>query len=237
MATVIAGLLHRQFFSEPPVPATSFKGKTVIVTGGNSGLGLEASRWFVRLGAQKVILACRNVTKGEGAAKDIQASESCPKEALEVWQLDMNSHASVKAFANKVNSDVSRLDAFVANAGVMCPEFRLVEGNEETINCNVIATILLGFLVQPKLRETAKHHNTYCHFTIVGSDLYAVASFKESKCQSGTPIFTVLNEEKRSNMGDRYNVSKLLTLLMTRQMAEMLPLQKNNVIIDSVGPG
>ena len=236
MASVVLSLLYRQIFSEPPVPEASFKGRTVVITGANSGLGLEASRWMVRLGAQRVILACRSVEKGEAAAKDIQSSTKCSPDTLEVWQLDMNSHASVQAFADKVGTTLPRVDAVVANAGVWSFQFRLAEGNEETINCNVVSTVLLGFLLLPKLRETAKLYDMPTHFTITGSDLYALARFKESRATPGR-LFATLNDKEKSDLSDRYNVSKLLTLLMTRQMAEIYPLETNQVIFNSVGPG
>lgn len=57
-----------------PEPKSDFTGKTVIVTGGNSGLGREAARYFARLGAAKVILACRDTAKGEVARADIEVS-------------------------------------------------------------------------------------------------------------------------------------------------------------------
>ena len=93
-----ARFIHRQFIYEPPVPTASFKGKTAIVTGASSGLGLEACRWMVRLGASQVILACRNLEKGKAAAKDIQATTSCSSDTLEVWHLDLSSYESVQDF-------------------------------------------------------------------------------------------------------------------------------------------
>jgi NAD(P)-dependent dehydrogenase (short-subunit alcohol dehydrogenase family) len=92
------GFLQRQLIGRVPVPTTSFQGKTVIVTGSNVGLGLESCRWFVRLGAAKVILACRSVEKGKAAAKNIRESTGCSSETLDIWQLDMVSHGLLKSF-------------------------------------------------------------------------------------------------------------------------------------------
>lgn len=61
--------IDRQFIhNNLPIPTASFKDKTVIITGSNTGLGLEATRLVVNLGASKVIMACRNMEKGQAAA-------------------------------------------------------------------------------------------------------------------------------------------------------------------------
>jgi NAD(P)-dependent dehydrogenase (short-subunit alcohol dehydrogenase family) len=232
----IAAFLHRQFFSAPPIPTVSFKGRTVIVTGSNVGLGLEACRWIVRLGAQQVILAVRNIEKGKAAAEDIRATTSCSAETLQVWHLDLSSYRSVLAFADRVNADLPRLDALIANAGMGTLSFRMTEDNEETITTNVVSLSLLGFLLYPKLRESALRYNTETHFTVTASELYEVAKFEESKVPVGQ-IFATLNDEAKANMSERYHVSKLLEVFLIKQMAAMLPLDGNNVIINCTAPG
>jgi NAD(P)-dependent dehydrogenase (short-subunit alcohol dehydrogenase family) len=232
----LAAFIHRQFLSEPPVPTASFKGKTVIVTGSNVGLGLEACRWLVRLGASQVILAVRNLDKGKAAAEDIQATTSCPPDTLKVWHLDLSSYASVLAFADKVDAELPRLDALIANAGIGTRTFRMTEDNEETITTNVVSLSLLGFLLHSKLRETAAKFKTRTHFTVTASELYEVAKFKERKVPEGQ-IFATLNDKDKANMSERYDVSKLLEIFVIKQMAAMSPLSSSNVIVNCVAPG
>ena len=231
-----AAFIHRQFIYKPPVPTASFCGKTVIVTGSNVGLGLEACRWMVSLGASRVILACRNLEKGKAAAKDIQATTSCSPDILEVWHLDMSSYASVQAFSDRVKAELPRLDVLIANAGIVTRTFRMTEDNEETITTNVVSLFLLAFLLHPKLRETAVQHNTQTHFTVTASELYEVAKFKERKAPAGQ-LFVTLNDKSKANMIDRYNVSKLLEIFVVKQMATLSPLSSDNVIINCVAPG
>lgn len=228
--------INRQFISEPPVPTASFEGKTIIVTGSNVGLGLEASRWMVRLGAAKVILACRNIEKGNTAVKDIQESTSCPPETLLVWKLDMSSYASVQAFAEKAKSELSRLDSLILNAGLGTTEFRTTEDNEETITTNVVSLSLLAVLLLPKLSDTAKRFNTQTHLTVTASELYEVAKFNEREAPAGK-LFATLNDKSTAHMSDRYNVSKLLEILVIKQLASLSPLTSHNVIINCVAPG
>ncbi|RDW63776.1 putative short-chain dehydrogenase [Coleophoma cylindrospora] len=228
--------LHRQLFVKLPEPTASFQGKTVIVTGSNVGLGLEASRWLVRLGASRVILACRNLSKGQAAAKDIQTTTGCSSDTIGVWQLDMGSYASVQAFAAKVKAELPRLDVLIANAGINSHIFNLAEDNEAMVTVNVVSLFLLGFLLYPKLRETAKQYNTETHFTITSSDLHEVASFKEHEAPPGQ-IFATLNDKTKFPWMDRYPTSKLLEILMVKQMATLSPHDTNRVIVNCVSPG
>ena len=232
----LAAFIHRQFLSEPPIPSASFKEKNVIVTGGSSGLGLEACRWVIGLGAAQVILACRNVEKGKAAAKDIEATTSCSSETLQVWDLDLSSYTSVQTFSDRVKAELPRVDVVIANAGIGTRKFRMTEDNEETITTNVVSMALLAFLLHPKLRETADKYKTQTHFTVTGSELYEVASFKECNASVGQ-IFTTLNDKDKANMSDRYNVSKLLAIFVVRQIAVLSPISSSGVIVNCVGPG
>ena len=231
-----AAFICRQFLYEPPVPTASFKGKTIIVTGASSGLGLEACRWMVRLGASQVILACRNVDKANAAAEDIQATTLCSSDTLQVWHIDMSSYASVQAFSERVKAELPRLDVLIANAGLGTQKFRMTEDNEETITTNVVSMSLLAFLLHSKLRETAAKYNTQTNLTVTASELYEVAKLKERHVPAGQ-LFATLNDESRANMSDRYNVSKLLAIFIVKQIAVLSPISSSRVIVNCVAPG
>ena len=121
-------LLYSQFFVKLPIPTTSFVNQTIIVTGSNTGLGREAASHIVRLGAAKVILAVRNLSKGEDARRYIE-SKTGRTGVVEVWELDLASYGSVKAFAERVEG-LERLDALLENAGISVHEFEMTEDNE-----------------------------------------------------------------------------------------------------------
>lgn len=101
-----------------PYPTGSFEGKTIIITGGNSGLGKEAARHYARLGASRLILAVRDLDKGHNAKREIESSTQCVASVIQVWKLDMASYASVRKFAARVCNELDRVDIFHANAGV-----------------------------------------------------------------------------------------------------------------------
>ncbi|KAK4935630.1 hypothetical protein LTR10_023353 [Elasticomyces elasticus] len=224
--------LHSQFFVTPPYPRTTWEGKTVIVTGANTGLGLEAARHFVRLEADKVILAVRSLDKGEKAKQSIEDS-TARTNVVEVWPLDLGSYESVKQFSKRATQSLERLDAVVENAAIATPKFRLLEGNEMTITVNVISTFLLALLLLPKLKDTAQHHRTTPHLSIVCSEVIFHASFPERKSPS---IFDKLNDRASSRMLDRYNVSKLMVALVCRQICSLLG-DGYPVIINFLNPG
>ncbi|SLM34748.1 short-chain dehydrogenase [Lasallia pustulata] len=230
---MLLDFLYDQLFTSLPIPQTSFSGQTIIVTGSNVGLGLEAARHFTRLAAAKVILAVRSLEKGEAAKKSIEESTQRTG-VVEVWQLDLSSYESVKQFAKRAEG-LSRLDAIVENAGIATHTYRVLEDNEATITTNVVSTFLLALMILPKLRETASKFNVTPHLVIVSSEVHAFTSFSE---KSSANIFKTLNDKETANMRDRYNVSKLLEVFYTRELAARTKAnKKSDVIINFVNPG
>ncbi|KAH0343627.1 NAD(P)-binding protein, partial [Aureobasidium melanogenum] len=230
--TSILRFLYSQFFVTPEYPKQSCKGQVYIVTGANVGLGFEASRHLVRLGADKVILACRNLEKGEAAAKNIEESTKRIGVA-EVWSLDLSSFESVKEFAKKVDT-LPRIDAIIENAGMSTEKFKLFEGNESTITVNVISTFLLALLVLPALKRSSQKHNIQPRLTIVASEVHHWTDLPERK--KGDSILDTLANPELSEMRERYPVSKLMDVFCTRALAERTP-SPYPVTINTMNPG
>jgi len=102
----------------------------------------------------------RNVEKGEAARRDIEKTTGRVG-VIQVWQLDMDSFQSVKSFANRVGSELERLDVALLNAGLFSKNFKLSpEGWEETLQVNTLATVLLALLLLPKLRASKTPSST-----------------------------------------------------------------------------
>lgn len=192
-----------QLLFTPPYPSKPFTNQTIIVTGSNVGLGLEAARHFVRLDAAKVILAVRSPEKGEAAKRSIVESEK-PKSAdvIEVWSLDLSSYESVKQFATRAQG-LERLDVLLQNAGMLTFNYTEMEGSESHITVNVISKFLLGLLLLPKLRETAARFNTLPRLVFVESFVHHHTTFPERKAER---IFEELRGKERARMDDRYFV-------------------------------
>ncbi|RDL40251.1 uncharacterized protein BP5553_00230 [Venustampulla echinocandica] len=226
--------LHSQLFTRPPVPTADFSGKTIIVTGSNVGLGKEAVQHFLRLKASKVIMAVRSVRKGEDAKIEITKNYKTAASALEVWPLDYSNYASCQDFAAKV-ATLGRVDAVVLNAGIATEEWELFEGHESQVTVNVISTTLLMLLILPTLYATAeKYPSVTPVLTVVGSGVHAYTKFPE---RENPKIFDSMDDKKISRMGDRYQVTKLMSLFAVREVAEKTASKRPFVIINTVNPG
>ncbi|KAL8801948.1 MAG: hypothetical protein Q9182_004129 [Xanthomendoza sp. 2 TL-2023] len=138
--------------------------------------GLEAARHFARLGVSRIIVAVRDVKKGEVARKSIQRTIQRRWRAadgatvVEVWQLELSSYASVKDFAARAEKELERLDVLCLNAGIATGTLRITEKDESTITTNLVSTFLLAFLLLTKLKSTAQQYHTQPVLTVVSSE-------------------------------------------------------------------
>ena len=230
--------LYSQFFKRPPYPTGSCAGKTVIVTGSNIGLGKEAARHFVRMGASTVILAVRSLDRGHAAKHDIEATTNCAENVIQVWRIDMASYASVQKFAARVDAELDRVDIFIANAGVATVNYSTAEDNETSITINVVSTFLLAALVMPKLRATAARFKTRPTFTITTSEVHGHTKFPQQWAPDGE-IFATINDKEAAekNFTDQYPISKLLEVFGVRAIAQAHPASVFPVTINCVNPG
>lgn len=230
------GFLYSQFFKTPPYPKGNFAGKTIIITGSNTGLGKEAARHYARLGAGKLILAVRTVSKGEVAKEEIISSTG--NKNVFVWKLDMSDYASVQAFAKRAETELERVDIFSANAGVVRSDYHELNGHEEGIAVNVISTTLLLANMMPKMIETAKKFGVRPTFSIVGSAAYEHTTFPQRDAPDGQILNTVSDKATAEKYWDQqYPVSKLIILHVTRAIAAHHPASEFPVTINILNPG
>lgn len=171
----------------------SFAGRTVIVTGANSGLGLVTARELARVGAT-TILAVRNLDKGNAAAADIAGE-------VEVRKLDLQDLASIRAFADGVDG----VDVLVNNAGIMAvPYAQTVDGFESQIGTNHLGHFALTNLLLPKITDRVVTVSSMMH-------LMGYISLKD------------LNWKSRPYLAwPAYGQSKLANLLFTSELQRRL---------------
>ncbi|XP_077524300.1 retinol dehydrogenase 13-like [Amblyomma americanum] len=134
--------------------ASDMRGKTVVVTGANAGIGFETALELSRLGA-RVIVACRCPSKGLAAAEAIRGLTG--NERVEFALLDVGSLSSVRRFADKLVASEERLDVLVNNAGITAPRQKRLtsEGVEVTLATNFLGPFLLTNLLLDVLRQSA----------------------------------------------------------------------------------
>ncbi|BBU21527.1 oxidoreductase [Mycobacterium xenopi] len=171
----------------------SFAGRTVVVTGANSGLGAITARELARVGA-RVVLAVRNTDKGEAAARQMTGQ-------VEVRQLDLQDLASVRNFADTVDN----VDVLINNAGIMAtPEARTVDGFESQIGTNHLGHFALTNLLLPVLTDRVVTVSSVFH-------------------RIGRISLTDLNWQSRQySRWLAYGQSKLANLLFTRELQRRL---------------
>ena len=242
--------LYRNKAYPPANPTASFKGSSIIVTGSNVGLGFEAACKFAQLGASRVILGVRNADKGAKAKAAIEerllngtSSSSSSSCRVDVWELDMNSYTSVKAFAARAETELARLDVALLNAGVWMMKYETSPaGWEETLQVNVLSTALLALLLLPKLRATKKSTGVTPTLEIVSSGLHEVATLSdEEKTKAGESLIEYFSKPEAFNKMRQYGITKLLIMCGLGALKDLVsaPSEKDTpeVFCTSVCPG
>src|SRR5208337_2785346 len=176
-------------------------GKTIVVTGGNSGIGYEAALEFARKRAE-VILACRDLGKARSAAAQIAASASGAK--VNVMELDLSNLASVRGFSDAFHLEHPALHVLCNNAGVMAiPYRRTVDGFEMQFGTNHLGHFALTALLLDRLLATD------------GARVVNVASGAH---RMGSIRFDDLHWQKGYRKWMAYGQSKLANLLFTFEL-------------------
>lgn len=200
----------------------SQQGKIVIITGGNSGLGLESAKAFAMKGAE-IIIACRSVKKGIEAKTEIL--KDIPAAKVEVMTLDLMKLASVRSFAEEFRKKYSRLDILMNNAGIMTSPYALTEdGFESQMGTNHLGHFALTGLLFDIITSTQKSR-------IVNVSSLAHKQWKMSFENS-------LSEYPHSyNRMRAYSRSKLANLLFTLELQRRLEAANHDCIAVSAHPG
>jgi NAD(P)-dependent dehydrogenase (short-subunit alcohol dehydrogenase family) len=230
----------------PPSPSPSqlsnLPSATYIITGSNTGLGLETACYLISLGASHIILAVRNNSAGETAKTSIIESTSCDAERVSVWHLNLSSYDSIQKFAERVKG-LERLDGLVCNAGVYMDRWEVAPeggGEEVSLRVNVAGTILLSLLVMPKLIETGRRFNSGIapRMVFVVSTLGFTAKGELDRA-GGEEIWKGLNEEGRyeGRMDFRYGLTKLVEMYAVREFTERFAVEETGVVVNMVCPG
>jgi len=132
-------------------------GRVAIVTGANSGLGLEIARALAGAGAY-VVMACRNLEKAHAARMSVPGGD----DHSEVRELDLADLDSVRAFADGISD--WRIDMLINNAGLMAiPKQRTAQGHEMQFGVNVLAPFLLTTRLLPQITDRVVWTSSITH--------------------------------------------------------------------------
>jgi len=202
----------------PPVP--SLDGKTMIVTGGNSGIGKAAAVALARAGA-RVVITARSEQRGAAAVADISAASGSSTVELSVF--DLGDLSSVRSGAADLLERCPRIDVLLNNAGLILTERTLsADGYEATFAINHLGPFLLTDLLRPRLVESAP------------ARIVNVASTAHNFARRGM-VFDDLMAERSYKQMEVYGRSKLANILFTTELADRLA--GTGVTVNCLHPG
>ncbi|MFJ5153478.1 oxidoreductase [Streptomyces sp. NPDC088353] len=193
-------------------------GRTAVVTGANSGLGLVTARELARRGA-RVVLACRSEARGSAAADRL--TREVPGAEAEFARMDLGDLLSVREFADAYPYE--RLDLLVDNAGVMAPPYgTTADGFETQFGVNHLGHFALTGLLLPRLLDTPG-----ARVVTVSSMMHVLANVDLHD----------LNSVRRYRRWIAYARSKTANLLFTHELARRLAATGSDVVAAAAHPG
>ena len=195
------------------------KGKIVIVTGANAGIGKATARQLADLGAT-VVLACRSKARGEAAMSELSCVGG---RCIELMPLDLADLDSVRAFALAFAEKYDHLDALINNAGILGRHrAQTKQGFELSFGVNYLGAFALSMLLLPLLEKSAQGRIVMMTSVAHGW---------------GDVRFDDLYYTRGYNRFSAYGHSKLCCLLFARALGEKLREVGSRVTVNAVHPG
>ena len=201
----------------PKDPTVSYQSKTILVTGANTGLGFEATLKYAALGAAKLLLAVHSVDEGNAAKAKIVQRTGFNADFISIHQVDLGSFASVHRFVTNLNQTVDYIDVVLLNGCRAAPRFsRSSEGWEMGVQVDVLSIPLMGLLLLPKLRATAKARRSLVHLTFVNSIAHGNVN---REWLIGKTLLAIANDEASFERDKNYAIVKLLGMAAMQGIA------------------
>lgn len=198
-------------------------GRTIVVTGANSGIGFEVTKAFAERGAD-VVMACRSLDRGNAAREEIRSEADVDDAALAVMELDLADLDSVRSFAETFRAEYSDLHVLCNNAGVMAiPRSETVEGFETQFGVNHLGHFALTGLLLDRLRETAGETR--------------VVTQSSGLHERGEIDFEDLHGERSYDRFEAYAQSKLANVLFAYELGRRLRAAEESVTSVACHPG
>lgn len=223
------GLLGSSFKSERDIP--SLEGKTILVTGGNAGLGKETILELAKHSPSRIYLAARTESKAHDAIASIQSQLSIPAD-IRIIPLDLASFKSIRAAADIFHADNDRLDLLILNAGTMGnPPTKTEDGFEVQLGTNHIGHFLLTKLLLPTLQKTVD--NVRAGGATPDVRVVTVSSAAHVMSPTTFEGLTSTSALLSGSTWNRYGASKAANIFFASELARRNP----DILSVSVHPG
>jgi len=207
--------------SAPTIPDSPLTGQVCIVTGANSGIGLETVRGLAEGGAW-VVMACRSLERAEEALDSLDLTIEI-KKLVRVRQLDLASFKSVKQFCDQICREETKVDILINNAAIVTTARELtVDGNEVQFQVNHLGPFLLTSLLLPLLKESKAGRVV----NVSSAAHMFVFSFPWSDLNQDNSWYNSMSV---------YSATKLANIWFTAGLKERL--QDTNIKVFSLHPG
>jgi retinol dehydrogenase-12 len=210
---------------DPATDIPSLRGKVILITGGNNGIGKQSALELAKHDPYEVWITSRNARKGQAAIDEIKLA--VPGATLRLLELDLSSFASIKTAAKHFLASASRLDILMLNAGTFGGPPSLTEdGYELRFGTNHMGHALLAKLLTPLLLES-----------VAGGPkadvrVICLSSAGHARAPSGGIVFDALKSPDMEATA-AYSMSKLANLLFAKQMAKKYP----QLTVTAINPG
>ncbi|KAE9401535.1 NAD(P)-binding protein [Gymnopus androsaceus JB14] len=228
-----------------PLPVgLSYRGKTALVTGANTGLGYAVAALLLRHDISCLILGVRTIEKGESTKARLlqEPATKAQGETPDIlfYTMDMLSGESVVEFSEQILTQVPKLDIVILNggrkAGMMTWNYAKSSftENESTYQVNHLSTAMLAVYLLPLLKKSSAPGQP-THLTIIGSALQLFSPFIKKPIPDDRSVVEYMNDPETFSTLNRYSDTKLLIGTFTRELATRInPAQ---VIVHDVDPG
>jgi NAD(P)-dependent dehydrogenase (short-subunit alcohol dehydrogenase family) len=198
----------------------TMNGKTVLVTGANSGIGLATAKGLAKAGA-RVVMVCRSKEKGQAARQEV--IETSGNQDIHLIRADLSVQSEIHAAATEFTQRFNRLDVLINNAAIIPPSRELTkDGIETQFAVNHLSYFLLTHLLLNVLKASAPSR-----IVNVSSNLHSAGRFEANNVEA----------EKGYGIGGvaQYNNTKLFNMLFTFELARRL--EGTGVTVNALHPG
>lgn len=216
--------------------------KTIIITGGNSGLGLETAKILAADKNNNLILGCRNQSKAHDAVDELKKLSG--NQNIQTLELDLSSFESIRNFAAKVSTITKSIDVLACNAGLQIAKGTQLttEGIEKTFGVNHLGHFLLTKLLMPSINKVSGRivlvsSGTHYNPAIWQSSMFGIPPADYTGWENISAPDSFKNYPEKSRGFVRYSTSKLCVLFFGYELEARLKQNNSSITVNVFDPG